>query len=524
MRSRRVALSLAAAFVGLTATAEAAEYRVDNVRTAAQRAAVARTGAAIVEVDHGSVVVTASKSDRRALRKAGFTLRSSARASDFPAADAAYHNYTEMTNEVMAVTAANPAIANRFSLGTSYEGRALWAAKISDNVGDRRERARGPVHLRPARPRAPHDRDVPVPAQRAHVEVRARDAQVANFVNSREIYIVFNVNPDGSEYDVATGTYRSWRKNRQPNGTGAVGTDLNRNWGWQWGCCGGSSGTFSSETYRGASAFSAPETQRVRDFVNSRVVGGAQQIKAHIDFHTYSELVLWPYGYTTANTGAGPDRDRPGRALAARPQHGRHQRLHARAGQRPLHRRRHDRRLGVGPAQDRQLHVRDVPAHVEPGLLSVRLADQPRGHPQPRRGHAAARRRGLPVRGDRRSRAGRSRRRSTATRSRPPPAGRPTPTPRPPAAGSARTRRHQLQRRQAARHDGQRLVRPRDRRDGRRRRRRQRHRRRPDVDPLPRDRAARRQPHAELQLLLRPRLQRDVARTTSACGSTGRSS
>jgi carboxypeptidase T len=93
------------------------------------------------------------------------------------------------------------------------------------------------------------------------------------------------------------------RKNRQSNGAGAaVGTDLNRNWAYQWGCCGGSSGTFSSETYRGAFAFSAPETQRVRNFVTSRMVGGVQQIKAHIDFHTYSELVLWPYGYTTANT------------------------------------------------------------------------------------------------------------------------------------------------------------------------------------------------------------------------------
>ena len=113
------------------------------------------------------------------------------------------------------------------------------------------------------------------------------------------------VNPDGVEYDIATGSYRMWRKNRQPNGTGAVGTDLNRNWGWQWGCCGGSSGSFSSETYRGAAPFSAPETARLRDFVNSRVIGGVQQIKAHIDFHTYSELVLWPYGYTTADTAPG---------------------------------------------------------------------------------------------------------------------------------------------------------------------------------------------------------------------------
>ena len=62
-----------------------------------------------------------------------------------------------------------------------------------------------------------------------------------------------------------------WRKNRQPNaGSSAVGTDLNRNWGFQWGCCGGSSGTFSSETYRGAAPFSAPETTVVRNFVQSR--------------------------------------------------------------------------------------------------------------------------------------------------------------------------------------------------------------------------------------------------------------
>ena len=129
------------------------------------------------------------------------------------------------------------------------------------------------------------------------------DTRITNLVNSREIWIVPDMNPDGGEYDIATGAYRSWRKNRQPNsGSSNVGTDLNRNWSFQWGCCGGSSGSTGSETYRGPSAFSAPETQRLRNFVNSRVVGGAQQIKAHIDFHTYSQLVLWPYGYTTANT------------------------------------------------------------------------------------------------------------------------------------------------------------------------------------------------------------------------------
>jgi hypothetical protein len=129
-------------------------------------------------------------------------------------------------------------------------------------------------------------------------------------VDNREIWIVFDMNPDGGEYDIATGSYRSWRKNRQPNtGSSSVGTDLNRNWSYQWGCCGGSSGSTGSETYRGPSAFSAPETQVVRDFVLSRRVGGVQQIKTNIDFHTYSELVLWPFGYTTANTATGLNAD-----------------------------------------------------------------------------------------------------------------------------------------------------------------------------------------------------------------------
>lgn len=43
----------------------------------------------------------------------------------------------------------------------------------------------------------------------------------------------------------------------------------------------------------------------VADFVRSRVIGGKQQIKAAIDFHTYSELVLWPFGYTYNDTAPG---------------------------------------------------------------------------------------------------------------------------------------------------------------------------------------------------------------------------
>ncbi|MDA0168113.1 M14 family metallopeptidase [Solirubrobacter taibaiensis] len=299
-------IGLAAAFVALAApaAAQAAQnsFTVENVRTQAQRTAVARTGAAIVAVDHGHVTVTASRSDLRKLRRAGFKVRSTARAADFPATDGAYHNYNEMATEVANVAAAYPGLVWRISLGTSYEGRQLWAVKISDNptVDEDEQEVLFTANQ--------HAREH-LTTEMALYQINeltskyGSDADITRLVNTREIWIVPMVNPDGVEYDIATGSYRSWRKNRQPNaGSSSIGTDLNRNWAFQWGCCGGSSGTFSSETYRGPSPFSAPETQRVRDFVNSRVVGGVQQIKAHIDWHTYSELILWPYGYTTADT------------------------------------------------------------------------------------------------------------------------------------------------------------------------------------------------------------------------------
>ncbi|MEV0713848.1 M14 family zinc carboxypeptidase [Asanoa sp. NPDC050611] len=297
--------------------ATSAEYRVLGPKTLADRNAVAGTGAAIDYVEHGVLNVTATGTEAAAIQRLGFTLEkvTPPAASGgpttlaFPPADSAYHDYAELTAVVNQVVADHPSIARKLSIGSSYEGRDLMLIKISDNVNlDEAE----PEILFNSQQHAREHLTVEMAIYLLNLftDNYGTDSRITNIVNSREIWIVPTVNPDGSEYDIATGSYRSWRKNRQPNsGSSNVGTDLNRNWGYNWGCCGGSSGTTSSETYRGPSAFSAPETARLRDFVNSRVVGGVQQIKANIDFHTYSQLVLWPYGYTTANTATGMTTD-----------------------------------------------------------------------------------------------------------------------------------------------------------------------------------------------------------------------
>ncbi|GAA3374900.1 M14 family metallopeptidase [Streptomyces sannanensis] len=305
-----------------TATADEVirQYTLHGPSTPAERSAIAATGVSIDEVSDHAVVISANTREAQQLRALGYELRelpapparTDGRAittMDFPPADSGYHTYAEMTAEIDQRLAQYPNIMRKQVIGTSYEGRAIIAIKVSDNVAtDEAEPEVLFTHHQHAREHLTVE--MALYLLRELGAGYGTDARITNAVDNREIWIVPDMNPDGGEYDVATGAYGNWRRNRQPNGeNNAVGTDLNRNWNYNFGCCGGSSGTFGAETYRGASPESAPETKVVADFVRTRVVGGKQQIKAAIDFHTYSELVLWPYGYTYADTAAGLTQD-----------------------------------------------------------------------------------------------------------------------------------------------------------------------------------------------------------------------
>ncbi|MEU2492845.1 M14 family metallopeptidase [Streptomyces sp. NPDC007883] len=297
------------------------QYEIHGPSTVAERTAIAATGVSIDEVHDHAVVVSADTAQAERLRALGHDLEAlpappsrktagvAVQPFDFPSADSRYHNYAEMNAEIDQRIAAHPDIMSKRVIGKSYQGRDIIAVKISDNVGtDENEPEVLFTHHQHAREHLTVE--MALYLLRELGDDYGTDSRVTNAVNGREIWIVPDLNPDGGEYDIAGGSYRSWRKNRQPNsGSSAVGTDMNRNWNFKFGCCGGSSGSPGSETYRGRAAESAPEVKVVADFVRSRVVGGKQQIRAGIDFHTYSELVLWPYGYTTADTAPGMTRD-----------------------------------------------------------------------------------------------------------------------------------------------------------------------------------------------------------------------
>lgn len=191
-------------------------------------------------------------------------------------------------------------IVDRFSTGLSIQGRAIDGLRLTTPtpVGAPPK----PIFLITA---TQHAREWAAGSSAMWIADRlARnygiDPVVTSLLNNVDFRIIPIVNPDGYNHTFPTaqggGNSRLWRKNRRLNSGGSFGVDLNRNWSVGWGLNGGSSTTQTSEVYRGTAAFSEAETARVRDYAMS-----LPNLKSHIDIHTYSQLVLAPWGYTTAS-------------------------------------------------------------------------------------------------------------------------------------------------------------------------------------------------------------------------------
>ncbi|MGE5318206.1 MAG: M14 family zinc carboxypeptidase [Chloroflexota bacterium] len=127
------------------------------------------------------------------------------------------------------------------------------------------------------------------------LENYATNKEVQDLVNNTEMYFVPIFNVDGYARNIQTNPSGGgmWRKNRRPNGDGSYGVDINRNYGFYWGYDDeGSSPYPSDDTYRGPDAFSEMETQMMKEFCESH------NFKIAINFHSYSNLFLYAWGYT----------------------------------------------------------------------------------------------------------------------------------------------------------------------------------------------------------------------------------
>jgi hypothetical protein len=205
-----------------------------------------------------------------------------------------YHTYPEGIAAMDALVASYPGlITPKFSIGTTINGLDMWVYKISDNPDI--------------------DEDEPEIFFNAYIHARevitfevlyglcehllqgyGVDPRVTEILNTREIYLLPFTNPDGVEYNrqIAPQGGGLWRKNRRNSGGGQFGVDLNRNFGYRWGYDeSGSSGSPSSEVYRGAEPFSEPEISAVRQFVNSR------NFRTAVNLHAYGNLEIFAWGY-----------------------------------------------------------------------------------------------------------------------------------------------------------------------------------------------------------------------------------
>lgn len=210
-----------------------------------------------------------------------------------------YLTYTEILAELDAMATQYPSIFKaKAPVDTfmTHEDRPLYWVKISDNAVTEENEPRiffnSLIHAREA-----------VSAMQLIyfmwyvLENYNGNPEIKYLVDNSEMYFIPVVNPDGYIYNQTTNPNGGGmhRKNRRPTGGNYEGVDLNRNFGFQWGVS-GSSDNVEDETYRGPSAFSEPETQALKWFAEQ------YDFTAAVNHHSYSNLVLWPYGYADVQT------------------------------------------------------------------------------------------------------------------------------------------------------------------------------------------------------------------------------
>ncbi len=256
-----------------------------------------------------TVDVCASPEERERLRKAGYRwevliedvgelIRQ--QESDYtPQGDpfSRYLTLQEVYALMKSLAEQNPRLVQMLLIGRSVEGRPIYALRLTKDPRLARVYRHRPQVVFYACQHAREWITVAVALYIAHQLVSGYgvDTRITELLQRTEVYIVPVVNPDGYEYTWTTN--RLWRKNRRYlgiiDGQPVYGVDLNRNWGYEWGGEGSSSRP-RSEIYRGPAPFSEPET-----YFLSRWMTSLPLLRATLDIHNYSQMVLWPWGYTS---------------------------------------------------------------------------------------------------------------------------------------------------------------------------------------------------------------------------------
>ncbi|WP_333756840.1 M14 family metallopeptidase [Streptomyces sp. IBSBF 3352] len=261
--------------------------------------------------EKGKATVEVYLTDEQAgkLRKQGVdltehqvTARSEARTEK--AADGVFRPYGGsggLKEEIVRTGQENPGLTKVVSIGKTVRGQDILALKLTKHAAKSKDGSKPAVLYMSNQ----HAREWITPEMTRrlmhyYLDNYKKDKRVRKIVDSTELWFVLSANPDGYDHTFKDSSTRLWRKNlRDVNGDGAIstgdGVDLNRNFAYKWGYDDeGSSPNPTSETYRGASPGSEPETKAL-DALQKRV-----GFTYGINYHSAAELLLYGVGWQVA--------------------------------------------------------------------------------------------------------------------------------------------------------------------------------------------------------------------------------
>lgn len=214
-----------------------------------------------------------------------------------PMIDNRYLNPEKVEQKLKQLNAQFPNDTKLEKIGVSNQGRPIWALLISKDIS----KNDGSFYTRPTlivdgmhHAREIMTSEIVVDAADAILNTKRIISPWNQLLDSWNIWLVPMMNVDGNNIVWTSDNW--WRKNGRADGSKVFGVDLNRNYAYMWSGCNGSSGSKSSETYRGDKAASEPETQAIMK------LGYQAQPTAYLSYHSYSELILYPYGCQGALT------------------------------------------------------------------------------------------------------------------------------------------------------------------------------------------------------------------------------
>jgi len=200
-----------------------------------------------------------------------------------------YHTFDEINTWIDQQAAAFPDLINVTTYGASYEGRVLRAVRITKNTGTVKPAIvwEGGIHAREWIAHA---------TMLYMISKLTTDPTASSYLENFEFHLIPVVNPDGYVYTWTDD--RNWRKTRSPNtNSPCIGTDPNRNWDDHW-CEQGASTQPCSDSYCGSKAFSEVEVRSVANYVMGLTT--KQPVLEFIDYHSYGQLYMAPYGWSPA--------------------------------------------------------------------------------------------------------------------------------------------------------------------------------------------------------------------------------